>query len=78
MQGWPFPSGTRYVADEMRRVVLTGDRSFLDSLTTDFIIRDLVNYDFVKKSLEKNPNWRNDLSVPQSGNPFVRKEVFAL
>jgi NitT/TauT family transport system substrate-binding protein len=78
MQGWPFPSATRFVADELRRVVLTGDRAFMNDLTTDFIIRDLVNYDFVKRSLEKNPKWQNDLSVPQTGNPFVRKEVMKL
>lgn len=78
MQGWPYPSGTRYVADELRRIVLTGDRSFMDDLSTDFIIRDLVNYDFVKKALEKNPKWRNDLSVPQNGNPYEREEVFKL
>lgn len=78
MQGWPFPSGTRFVADELRRVVLTGDRTFLNELTTDFIIRDLVNYDFIKKALEKNPKWRTDLSVPQTGDPYVRKEAFKI
>lgn len=78
MQGWPYPSATRYVADQLRQIVLTGDRSFMDDLTTDFIVRDLVNYDYVKKSLEKNAKWRADLSVPQSGNPYEREEVFKL
>ena len=78
MQAWPYPSATRYVADQLRKIVLTGDRSFMDDLTTDFIVRDLVNYDYVKKALEKNPKWRADLSVPQSGSPFAREEVFKL
>ncbi len=78
MQGWPYPSATRFVADELRRVVLTGDRTFFEGLETDFIIKDLVNYEFVRKALEKNPKWRNDLSVPQTGDPFRREEVFAI
>jgi NitT/TauT family transport system substrate-binding protein len=77
-QPWPYPSATRYVVDRLREVVLTGDRSFLDKLTTDFIVRDLVNYDFIKRSLEKFPKWKNDLSVPQKGDPYVREEVFAI
>jgi NitT/TauT family transport system substrate-binding protein len=78
MQGWPYPSGTRFVAEELRRVVLTGDKTFLNNLETDFIVRDLVNYSFIKKSLEKNPRWRNDLSVPQTDNPYERQEIMKL
>jgi len=78
MQGWPYPSATRFVAEELRRVVLTGDRTFLKDLETDFIIKDLVNYKFVKNSLEKFPKWKNDLSVPQKGDPYTREEVMEL
>jgi NitT/TauT family transport system substrate-binding protein len=77
-QAWPYPSATRFVVDELRRVVLTGDRTFLNELTTDFIIKDLVNYDFIRRALEKFPKWRNDLSVPQTGNPYERKEVMRI
>ena len=78
MQGWPYPSATRFVADQLRKVVLTGDRTFFKDLETDFIIKDLVNYDYVKKSLEKFPAWRKDLSVPQTGDPYTREEVMEI
>ena len=78
MQGWPYESATRVVAEELRRALVTGDKSFLDKLETDFIVKDLVNYNFIRKSLEKHPLWTKDLSVPQSGNPFVREEVMVL
>lgn len=74
-QAWPYPSATKVVVEELRKVVLTGDRAFMDDLTADFVAKDLVNYDFVKKALEKNPKWRKDLSVPQKGDPYNRVEV---
>ena len=61
--------------EELRKVVLTGDRTFMDDLTADFVVKDLVNYDFVKKALEKNPKWKKDLSVPQKGDPYSRVEL---
>lgn len=74
-QAWPYPSATKIVTEEMKRVVLTGDRAFLDNLSADFVAKDLVNYDFIRKSLEKYPSWRKDPSVPQSGDPYTRQEV---
>lgn len=74
-QAWPYPSATKVVTEELKRVVLTGDRAFMDDLSADFVARDLVNYSFIKHSLESNPKWRSDLSVPQAGDPFTRKEV---
>lgn len=74
-QGWPYPSATKVVTEELKKVVLTGDRAFMENLSPDFVAKDLVNYSFVKKSLESNPKWRSDLSVPQKGDPYVRKEV---
>jgi len=74
-QAWPYPSATKVVVEEMKKVVLTGDRAFLDNLSADFVTKDLVNYDFIKKALEKNPKWKNDLSVPQTGDPYSRVET---
>lgn len=74
-QGWPYPSATELVTSDLKKTVITGDSTFLDKLTPDFVAKDLVNYDFVKKSLEANPKWRDDPSVPKAGNPFVRTEV---
>jgi NitT/TauT family transport system substrate-binding protein len=74
-QGWPYPSATNVVVEEMKKVVLTGDRDFLNNLSADFVAKDLVNYDYIRKSLEKYPDWKKDLSVPQSGDPYARTEV---
>lgn len=77
-QAWPYPSATKRVVEELKQVVLTGDRAFLDDLTPDHVAKDLVNYDFIKKALEKNPKWKNDLSVPQTGDPYNRVEVIKI
>lgn len=74
-QAWPYASATKFVTEELKRVVLTGDRAFMDDLTPDFVAKDLVNYHFIKNALERNPRWREDLSVPQKGDPYTRKEV---
>ena len=77
-QGWPYSSATKIVVEELRKVVLTGDRAFMKDLTADFVAKDLVNYDFIRKALEKYPKWKNDLSVPQTGNLYNREEVIAV
>jgi len=74
-QAWPYESATKVVTEELKKVVLTGDRAFMDKLSPDFVAKDLVNYGFIRKSLEKNPKWRDDLSVPQKGDPYTRVEV---
>jgi len=75
MQGWPYPSATKFVTEQLKQVELTGDRTFLDNLSADHVVQDLTNFTFVKKALEKYPQWRKDPSVPQSGDPYVREEV---
>jgi len=77
-QGWPYRSATELVTNDLKDTVLTGDARFLDKLTPEHVANDLVNYDYVKKALEANPGWRNDASVPQTGDPYVRTEVFEL
>ncbi len=74
-QAWPYPSATTVVTDELKKVVLTGDRAFMDNLTADTVVKDLVNYSFIKKSLEKYPKWKDDPSVPKKGDPYTRTEV---
>lgn len=75
-QAWPYPSATKLNVSALKETVLTGDTAFLDKLTPEHVAKDLVNYDFVKKALEANPKWKNDSSVPQSGDPYTREEVF--
>jgi len=74
-QAWPYKSATNLIVDELKRTVVTGDNSFLDKLTGDFVANDLMQYDYVKAALNKYPDWKKDLSVPQSGDPFVREEI---
>jgi NitT/TauT family transport system substrate-binding protein len=74
-QAWPYPSATKFVTEELKKVVLTGDRTFMDNLSADVVAKDLVSYGFIKKTLEKYPMWKNDLSVPQQGDPYNRTEV---
>ena len=53
MNAWPYPSATEIVASDLKKTVVTGDRAFLDTLTPEFVAKDLVNYDHVKKATEK-------------------------
>jgi NitT/TauT family transport system substrate-binding protein len=75
-QAWPYPSATKLNVQYLKESVLTGDTAFLEKLTPEFVAEDLVNYDFVKKALEANPSWKDDSSVPQSGDPYTREELF--
>lgn len=77
-QGWPFRSATELVTSDLKKTVITGDARFLETLSPKHVADDLVNYTHVKKALEANPKWRNDLSVPQSGDPYTRVETFQL
>jgi NitT/TauT family transport system substrate-binding protein len=77
-QGWPYRSATELVVSFLKKTVITGDARFLGDLTPQYVAKDLVNYDFVKKSLEMNPKWRNDPTVPRSSDPYTRMEVVEL
>ena len=77
-QAWPYRSATELVVNDLKETLVTGDAKFLDTLTPEHVAKDLVNYDFIKKSLEANPKWRNDASVPKEGDPYTRTEVFEL
>lgn len=77
-QAWPYPSATKLNVEYLKDSVLTGDTAFVGKLDPEFVANDLVNYDFVRKSLEANPKWKNDSSVPQSGDPYTREELFVL
>jgi NitT/TauT family transport system substrate-binding protein len=77
-QGWPYPSAAELVTTDLKDTVVTGDARFLKGLTPEHVAKDLVNYDFVKTALEANPKWRDDASVPKTGDPFTRTEVFEL
>ena len=75
-QAWPYPSASELNLNELKKTLVTGEAGFLEKLTAEHVNEDLVNYDFVKKALEANPKWKNDSSVPQTGDPYTREEVF--
>lgn len=77
-QGWPYRSATELVVNDLKKSVITGDAAFLDKLDPKFVADDLVNYTFIRRALEANPKWRNDRSVPKTGDPYTRTEVVAL
>jgi NitT/TauT family transport system substrate-binding protein len=77
-QGWPYRSATERITNDLKETVITGDARFLEGLSAKHVADDLVNYTFIKKALEANPKWRADKSVPQSGDPYTRVEVFQI
>lgn len=76
-QGWPYPSATEFLVEQMKQTLVSGDTAFLKKLDPKFVARDLVNYDFIKASLEKHTAWKHDAGVDPSA-PYVRKEVIEL
>jgi NitT/TauT family transport system substrate-binding protein len=76
-QPWPYPSATKLMVQEMKRTVVGGDTAFLTPLDPEKVSNELVDYDFVRKALEKFPDWTKDPSVNKA-NPFAREEVIAL
>ena len=77
-QAWPYRSATELVVNDLKKTVVTGDDAFLNGLSPEMVADDLVNYEFIKNSLEANPKWRNDVSVPKGDDPYNRVEVVQL
>jgi NitT/TauT family transport system substrate-binding protein len=77
-QSWPYRSATEQVVTELKDTLVTGETGFLADLSPEFVADDLVQYEYIKKTLEQYPAWRNDPSVPQSGDPYTRTELIQL
>ena len=75
---WPYPSATRMIVEAMNETLVSGDARFLDGLDPDFVTEDLVDYTFVRNSLQQYPDWRAEFSVSQDGDPYSREEVLKL
>jgi NitT/TauT family transport system substrate-binding protein len=75
-QPWPYPSATRLMVEEMKRTLVGGDTAFLQPLDPDRVAQDLVDYDFVRRALERFPEWRNAPGIDWA-DPFTREEVLA-
>jgi NitT/TauT family transport system substrate-binding protein len=78
MNGWPYPSATDLVTSHLKKTLVTGNTGFLEKLSPDFVTKDLVNYEHVRKATEKFPDWRTLPSIPQSGDPYQRMEEISL
>lgn len=76
-QPWPFPSATKLIVDELKNTLVGGDNTFLNNLDPDFVVNDLVDYEFVKKAMEKHSGWER---VPgfNAANPFDREEIVSI
>jgi NitT/TauT family transport system substrate-binding protein len=71
---YPYPSATKLIVEMMNRTMVEGGKKFLDNLSPDKVADDLVNHSFVKRALEKYPEWKTLPGVNQT-NPFERQEV---
>jgi NitT/TauT family transport system substrate-binding protein len=74
---YPYPSATKFLVDQLKQTLVAGDATFLKGLDTDFVANDLVNYEFVKKAMDKQGAWSKVKGVDLS-NPTSREEVFKL
>lgn len=73
-QPWPYPSATKLIVEAMKNTLVAGDKTFLSDLDSDFVVGDLVDYDYVKAALDKYPDWKKDPSV-NPDDPFARTEI---
>jgi NitT/TauT family transport system substrate-binding protein len=76
-QPWPYPTATRLMVDAMNKTLVEGDKTFLTKLNPDFVVKDLVDYTFVRNALERHPDWKRDPSVAR-GNPYARTEILTV
>ncbi len=76
-QPYPYPSATRFIVKEMRRTLMEGDASFLESLRPDFAATDLVEDAFVKKAIA-DVGGPGKFSAIHIDHPWEREEIVQL
>ncbi|BBP45032.1 hypothetical protein THMIRHAS_04050 [Thiosulfatimonas sediminis] len=74
---YPYPSATKFIIDQLKETLVTGDTTFLKELDTDFVVNDLVEYEFVKNAMDKYKVWDKVKGVNPE-NRLEREEVFEL
>jgi NitT/TauT family transport system substrate-binding protein len=70
-QPYPYPSYTETLVRLLRKTLIEGDKTFLDSLDPAFAAEDLVDDSFVKKAIEAN----GGISAFGVPNSYERKEL---
>jgi len=76
-QPYPYPSATRFIYEQMQNTVVQGDNSFLQKISPDDVIKDLVNYEMVKKAISQlgGPGKFTDMNLE---NPWDREEIIEI
>lgn len=75
---WPYPSATRLLVENLKKTLIGhSHQAFLQQLDPEFVVNDLVNYEFVRNAMQQYGNW-DVLAGLNGGDPFVREEVIAL
>jgi len=74
---WPYPSATRLLVDAMNQTLVSSNAQFLTQLDADFVVKDLVDYHFVKTAMQHYPGWETAPGVDLE-HPFERQEVIAI
>lgn len=73
-QPYPYPSATRLIIDEMNKTLVSGDKTFLENLDPDFVVKDLVDYNHVRVAMERFMDWSKVPGIDPA-NPYERTEV---
>ncbi len=73
-QPYPYPTATRFIFDRLRETLVQGDNRFLKQVNPDFVVKDLVSYDYVKKAVLETggPSVFTDMKID---SPWDREEV---
>ncbi len=71
---FPYPSATHLLVEMMNQTLVADKMTFLNKVTPDFVVQDLVSYDFVKQAIVKHPQW-NQLPRISADHPFEREEI---
>ncbi|RKZ93765.1 MAG: ABC transporter substrate-binding protein [Candidatus Parabeggiatoa sp. nov. 1] len=74
---WPYPSATRFLVKAMKQTLVTSNTTFLKGLDPEFVVKDLVDYHFVKVAMEKYLGWETAPGVDVN-NPFGREEIISI
>lgn len=74
---YPYPSATQLIVEMMNKTVVGKHEHFLSGVKPDFVVKDLVNYECVKHSLENYPEWKILLDVDPN-QPYQRKEILSV
>jgi NitT/TauT family transport system substrate-binding protein len=76
-QPYPFESATREIVKLLRQTRVEGDAKFLANLDPEVVVRDLFDYDMVRKAAAAVGGLQVFEGV-DAANPYVRQEVIAV